>query len=371
MTTSKIAHFGLQRQYNNLKEELLDATHEVLSSGVLMNGTFTYKFTKWLTNRVGCSHAVVTHSGTQALEIMARYEKLAMLGMDESFELNQEYNLYRPTIRIPNLTYQATLNAFLTVGWDVSLIDTDENGLMLRNDKKRSDEYECLVGLYGAPPNINKLGSYVGPCVFVDGAQHWLSVRQNGIGLGMAISFDPTKNLPASGNGGAIVTDNIKLFNFALSYTNNGKPENHIQGTNSRMSELDCAHLLVRSRYIDKWQARRQSIRLYYIEHLKDLPIRCLSEGIENHSDQKFVIYYSYRNALAKYLDSKGIETRIHYPCALSELPLAKHIMIKPNSMMSTSILLSRGVLSLPIYPELTDAEVENIVLNIKKYFDK
>ena len=135
------------------------------------------------------------------------------------------------------------------------------------------------------------------------------------------------------------------------------------------MSEIDCAHLLVRTKYIDQWQERRKQIRLYYIEAFKDIPVRCLSEGFERHADQKFVIYTDQQKILQHEMNTLGIETKIHYEQPLSELPVAKNL-VKPD-FVSVSSMLSRGVLSLPIYPELTDGEVEYIADRIKLFFAK
>ena len=184
----------------------------------------------------------------------------------------------------------------------------------------------------------------------------------------MVISFDPTKNLPASGNGGAIVTNDRTLYDFAYSYRSNGKHNHEKSGTNSRMSELDCAHLLARTKYIDKWQWRRKEIRHYYLDEFKNLDLRCLSRDHMVHADQKFVVYTDKRDELLVYLEAMGIETKVHYPHALSELPISKNIKTKPD-MLSTSVMLTKGLLSLPIYPELTDSEVEFICEKVKSYF--
>lgn len=350
MTGFQIPHFGLKRQYHNLREELLVATDEALRTGCLISGPFTAKFEEWLTHRCGTWYAITVHSGTQALEIMALYAK------------SKHYDNPAPTITIPNITYPATLNAFLTTGWNVHIGDTNKNGLLDFSEHNLS--YMCFVGLYGATHD-NELGA----SVLVDGAQHWLAAQGN-VGMGMAISFDPTKNLPASGNGGAIVTNNEDLYRFAIDYKNNGKVIEHVySGTNSKMSELDCAHLLVRTRYIDKWQERREQIRKYYIDRFKDLPVRCLSEGFTTHADQKFVIATEDRDRLHGNLILDGIETKIHYDKCLSELMVARNLP-KPD-MISTSIMLSRMVLSLPIYPELTDIEIELIAGKIRKFFAK
>lgn len=265
---------------------------------------------------------------------------------------------------VPNLTYPATLNAFLNSGCKVQIVDTDING-----HGKVSDDYDfenrgdahCHVGLFGANPPIETYPEYI-----IDGAQHWLVADY--FGVGMAISFDPTKNLNASGNGGAILTNSTDLYHFAKAFRNNGKDNNFYTGTNSKMSEIDCAHVLVRSAYIDQWQERRKEIRRYYLKHFEKLPIRCLSRDFPFHMDQKFAIYYTDRNKLQEYLTKQGIETRIHYAQTLSELPVARDL-IKPD-MISTSTMLSRGLLSLPIHPELTDAEVEYITNTMINFFD-
>jgi dTDP-4-amino-4,6-dideoxygalactose transaminase len=236
---------------------LLDATHDALKEGVLINGPFTAALESWLCNYTGCKFATVTHSGTHALEFIAGYH------YDLSFLAGEEEP---PRIRIPNLTFPATLNAFFSTGWDIELVDTDSNGLIKFDDDYEDgfNSYTCFVGLYGASPNRNFYSNTI-----VDGAQHWLSVNQHQIGDAMSISFDPTKNLPSSGNGGAIVTNDQSLYDWVNVMKNNGKFEHYYPVTNSKMSELECAHLLVRSKYIDKWQNRREKIRNYYLDRFE------------------------------------------------------------------------------------------------------
>lgn len=359
MSGFRIPHFGLARQYVNLKDELLEATDLALRDGILIGGEYTIMFEQWLKDRTGCEYATVTHSGTQALELIAGYL------LDISFLAGEDEP---PVVQIPNLTYPATFNAFFSTGWDVELVDVDKNGLMLDTHYEGDlHKYRCFVGFAGASPNRWLTSNDI-----IDGAQHWLATdsKSNSIGAGMAISFDPTKNLPSSGNGGAIVTNDPSLYEFAISLKNNGKPDHYYPGTNSKMSELECAHMMVRTRYIDAWQDRRYQIRHHYLDRFEDLPIRCLSEGFENHADQKFVIYTDDRNGLKSYLDSKGIEARVHYPQVLSELNVARDIIVKPD-MVSTGVMLSRGVLSLPIYPELEDDEVDYIIDMVRSFFDK
>jgi dTDP-4-amino-4,6-dideoxygalactose transaminase len=354
----KIPHFGLARQYAKLKDELLSATDSALKDGILVGGHYTSTFEDWLGQKTKTKYALTVHSGSQALEIIARFRA-------------HQYDKIRPNARkkeialIPNITYPATLNSFIQAGWKIEICDTNNKGILDYERAEGGSEYIlCLVGLYGAKPHHDKEVAH--SHVIIDGAQHWL-VADGDVGLGMAISFDPTKNLPSSGNGGAIVTNNQDLYNYARLYRDNCRGSYEFSGTNSKMSEQDCAQILVRTNYIDEWQNRRKQINNYYLDSFKNLPIKCLSEDIEEHSYQKFVIYTENRDALKSHLKDMSIEAKIHYKQTLSELPLARS-MVKPD-LLSVSIMLVRGVLSLPIYPELTDSEVEIVSTAIKNFY--
>ena len=336
---------------------MLDATDNALKDGQLVGGRFTRAFEEWLKQRTQTKYAITVHSGTQALEIIARYKKVNHVGPRGT--INEI-----PTIRIPNLTYPATLNAFLAAGWNVELADTDNFGILSRNGPI-SKAYICLVGLYGLHPwedaRIEQSHS-----VIVDGAQHWLSANGQ-VGAGMSISFDPTKNLPSSGNGGAIVTNDEQLYLFSANYRDNNKPYFHDVGTNTKMSEQDCAQILVRAKYIDQWQKRRQEIAKYWCSAFVDLPLRCLSDVTAPHANQKFVMYLADRNSLHTHLLVNNIDSKVHYEYVLGDLPTARGL-VKPD-LLSTSVMLSRGVLSLPIYPELTDEEVEYITSKVLEFY--
>lgn len=354
MSGYQIAHFGLKRQYKNLRDELLDATDRALKDGQLVNGHYTRSFEEWLRNRTSTKYAITVHSGTQALEIIARFKKIKH---NQTMQGN-------PKVRVPNLTYPATLNAFLNAGWDVEIGDTDKQGI-LKFEGQTAGVYNCLVGLYGKMPwEQSRIEQSHG--IIVDGAQHWL-VSNGQVGSGMAISFDPTKNLPASGNGGAIVTNDEHLYLFAARHRDNNKPDFYDAGTNSKMSEQDCAQILVRAKYIDEWQKRRKEISNYWCDRFRELPLTCLSDTVTPHAHQKFVLYLRDRNSLHTHLLLNGIDSKIHYEYTLGDLPTASKIQ-KPD-LLSTSVMLSRGVLSLPIYPELTDNEVNYIAEKIDEYF--
>jgi dTDP-4-amino-4,6-dideoxygalactose transaminase len=355
----QIPHFGLARQYKNIGEELLDATHRALKDGQLVGGHYTRSFEEWLKHKTKTKYAITVHSGTQALEIIARWKKI------KHTESGLQGN---PIIHIPNLTYPATLNSFLSAGWDFNLVDTDKNGIFDFDTKidESSGTYDCLMGFAGRKPWPS--ASYQNAFgVIVDGAQHWL-VSDGDVGSGMSISFDPTKNLPSSGNGGAIVTNDEQLYLFAATYKDNNKPAFHDVGTNSKMSEQDCAQIMVRAKYIDEWQKRRGEIAKYWCDTFRELPLHCLSDTSHPHAHQKFVVYLDDRGSLNSYLKEHGIDSKVHYEYVLGDLPTGKNL--KKPDMLSTSVMLSRGVLSLPMYPELTDEEVSYISDKVRLFFD-
>jgi dTDP-4-amino-4,6-dideoxygalactose transaminase len=119
--------------------------------------------------------------------------------------------------------------------------------------------------------------------------------------------------------------------------------------------------MLVKSRHIDRWQARRQKIADHWSDRFKDTGIRCLinDTNAHNHAFHKFVIDVDKRDILKANLALRKIDTRIHYATPLQEISLYR--MFPGPDMLAASSSLARRVLSLPIYPELTDLEVEYI----------
>jgi dTDP-4-amino-4,6-dideoxygalactose transaminase len=358
LTGLTIPFTGLRKQYNNLRAEILDATDEVLRSGQLMNGNNTVEFEAWLARRNHVHYAVTCHSGIHALEILASY-----WAMETPIP-------HPPTVLIPSMTYVATANAFIRAGWDIHIIDTDAHGLIDFKKIPTELDYQAvvLVGLYGASvthhPTVGISVDWMwkDTILIEDAAQHWLAADgvRSGKG-GAAISFDPMKNLACYGNGGAVVTDNLDLAEYARAWRDNGKPSHRNTGTNSRMSELDCAHMLIKSKHIDRWQARRQKIADHWCDRFKNTAIRCLIDdsNAHDHAFHKFVIDVNNRDILKANLDLRKIETRVHYASPLHEISLYREY--PGPDMLAASSSLARRVLSLPIYPELTDLEVEYI----------
>ena len=353
MSGLTIPFTGIRRQYNNLRTEILDATDIVLRSGSLMSGNYTYEFEDWLARRNHVPYAVTCHSGTQALEIIAEWYRL-------------QSGINPPTVAVPTLTYPATLNAFVRTGWILHIVDTDRYGVMDLSRLAHITDIQaiCAVGLYGqSVQNMTQsLWALIRP-IIEDGAQHWLSNDCQRIG-DCAISFDPTKNLANYGNGGAVITASAGLMEFARNWISNGKHTLHAEtGTNSRMSETDCAQMLVKTRYINQWQQRRRTVAQHWMEMLKNKPwITCLIDdtNFDTHCFHKFVIHVDNRDIVQRNLALRGVETKVHYATPMHELPPYQHY--PAPDLLSAGSSLARRCLSLPIYPELTDLEVEYVI---------
>ena len=355
-----IPFVGLRKQYHNLRQQILDVTDEVLRSGQLMNGNYTAELEHWLAKRNRVGYAVTCHSGTQALEIIARYCRATATAINP------------PTVLIPAMTYVATANAFAAADWNIHFVDVDRYGVMDSRKLPELISYQAavLVGLYGAAvthwarPSTWSSWQASDVTVIEDAAQHWLADDCVRIGKAAAVSFDPTKNLSASGNGGAVLTNDPQLANFARSWRDNGRSDHHhTPASNSRMSELECAHVLVKTQHLDAWQLRRRKIAQFWRERLKDSPVRCLIDdtNVHDHALQKFVVECDNRDQLQTQLQQRKIETRVHYQQPLHELAGWFSQYCGPG-LMSSASALSRRVLSLPFYPELTDLEVEYIM---------
>lgn len=345
---------GIARQYQSLRGEILEVTDSVLSTGKLMSGEYTEKFETWLATKNSTKFAVTCHSGTQALEIIATYTRLLCA-------------VATPVAIIPSLTYIATATALKKAGWELQFADSGLDGIAQYNFER---DVECLVsvGIYGlAAPSLIIPAQLYGLHIIEDGAQNWLCGPAFS---SRAISFDPTKNLANYGNGGAIVTNNSRLYSFARHYRSNNS-DSGLVATNSKMSEVDCAQLLVKTKYIDGWQKRRFDIASYWMHEFANSPVRTLitPENIYQHCYHKFVIATDHRDDLKMHLYLNNIETKIHYEKPLHEMEIFKDC--KGPGFFSVASSLSRNVLSLPMHPELTDFEVEYIKNHVLGYFAK
>ena len=369
--TTKIPFFGVDRQYNDLREEILDVTDLVYASGQVLDGPRTKMFEQAIAKMTERRYACSVGSCTQALIF-------ALRAVD-----NEYFRGSRNKVLIPAQSFVATINTVLEAGFDPVFCDVDaQTGLMdLNTIPVHADELAAImyVNLFGNVLNQEQLITYIEMFseekipVIEDAAQsfgaYYRGVPSGKLGDVSCLSFDPTKNLNNYGSGGMILTDDPAIWELANDYRDNGKMNDHIHsGTNSKMSEADCAQMLVKLKYFDGWQKRRAEIAEYYTEELDGLVgIPPVDMNVE-HAWSKFVIHYHSRSGLYTDLLNMGVETRINY-----ELPLHQHaVSFSFTSFDDTGILegaenFSRTCLSLPIYPELEDYEVEYVVDAIKQ----
>lgn len=360
-----IPFINLKRQYSSLRTELLAASDDVYSSGIVLDGAYTARFENAIADRCNRKYAVAVNSGTQGLV----FSHLAVGGTS--------------TI-IPATSFVATLNSALLSETNPIIVDVDDDGIMdimrmgdLLPEIHPNEAFSInYVNLYGNVIDYDKLkvvSNFFGRddiSIIEDAAQSF-GAKYKGIPSGKlgdisVLSFDPTKNLPNYGSGGMVLTDDPVIYNTLRDLRDNGKYQGfEFAGTNSKMSENDCAHMLIKLNNFDMWQQRRTDIANFYTEYLSEFVSPVLPKKDVEHAWHKYVIRTGDRNHLKNYLAKNGVETKIHYETNLNEYAV--------NNFNYTAVLkaelLSNEVLSLPIYPELTDSEVEHVATTIVNFY--
>jgi len=288
---------------------------------------------------------------------------------------------------IPAVSFAATVNSVMMTEHTPQFCDVDGYGIMdlkslstsLNNNNISAVMY---VNLYGNVIDYDKFRLHTeffgkNPIVIEDAAQSF-GAKYKGTPSGKlgdisVLSFDPTKNFNNYGSGGMILTDDSRIAEALQDFRDNGKYNGHMwPGTNSKMSEVDCAQMLVKLQYFDEWQQRRTEIANYYIDQLQSyIDIIGPGDGVE-HAWHKFVVRHESRARLRHHLAMHGIDTKIHYEKALTDLDVSVPYLPVPLSTFGNfynAEELCKSCLSLPIYPELTDSEVEHIAQSVKEFF--
>jgi dTDP-4-amino-4,6-dideoxygalactose transaminase len=189
-----------------------------------------------------------------------------------------------------------------------------------------------------------------------------------------AFSFYPTKNLGALGDGGMVVTRDTELAKRIRLLQQYGWRERYISdipGRNSRLDELQAAILRVKLQYLDKDNKRRQSLALIYDELLANtgltLPEVC--SGM-NHVYHQYVVRLPQRDALQNYLQNAGIGTNIHYPVPIHLQPAYRDRLPFVTPLTLTE-QVARQILSLPMFPQLSDEQIRRVSERIRHFFSK
>lgn len=365
-TKDIIPFFGVKRQYENLREEILHLTDVVLSTGKVLDGDYTKSFERAIANRCQRDFAISVNSCSQGII-------MALQAIDNPGK-----------VVIPAVSFAATINSVMMTEHAPMFCDVDGYGNMDLGSLDRSLNTEDIsavmfVNLYGNVIDYDKFRIYTeffgkNPVIIEDAAQSfgasYKGTPSGKLGDISVLSFDPTKNFNNYGSGGMILTDNARIAEALLDFKDNGKRGGHcFPGTNSKMSEVDCAQMLLKLQYFDEWHDRRDAIAKYYIQQLQPyIDIIGAGEHVE-HSWHKFVVRHESRKRLQHHLSLQGIETKIHYDIALTDLDISQQYVTGPNTDFYNAQELCKSCLSLPIYPELTDSEVEHIAQSVREYF--
>jgi len=354
----KIPFNDLSRGVAEHRHELDAAVARVLDSGWFVLGAEGRAFENEFAASAGSAHAVGVGSGTDAIELALR-----ALGISPGDEVVTQANTCVPTVA-----------AIERAGATPVLCDVEpEAGTMdpesLEGALGPKTRAVVPVHLYGQSADteaIVALGSERGVAVVEDCAQAvGAELRGKPVGtigtLG-CFSFYPTKNLAALGDGGAVVTEDAALaerLRLVRQYGQADRYHHVTEGVNSRLDELQAAILRTRLPHVPAWNARRIKIADAYTEALADSQVRPLArlEG-RRHVFHLFVVDAPDRDTLITHLEEAGIGTLIHYPTPVHGHPPYRRLGSGPVPL-SISERFCERILSLPIYPELCDAEVE------------
>jgi dTDP-4-amino-4,6-dideoxygalactose transaminase len=361
--TPDIPQTNPKANYLAHREEIEHAIARVLEGGFYILGGEVAEFEREFAAYVGVSHGIGTGSGTDALQLALR---ACGIGPGD-------------TVITVAHTAVATVAAIELAGATPVLIDVDPRtftldpnrlGDALKVERSASPKAVIPVHLYGHPadmPAIMDIATRAGLRVIEDCAQSQgaaISGRKTGSWGDMAaFSFYPTKNLGALGDAGALLSNDPGLAGRARQLREYGWRERHISeipGLNTRLDELQAAILRVKLQYLDAENEQRRRLANLYENLLNRTPLLLPEAG-----DEVFHVYHQYvvrsqqRDALRVHLRAHGIGTQIHYPVPIHLQPAYRH-RIRSLGMERTEEI-ARQILSLPMYPELTENDIQAI----------
>jgi len=374
----------LKAQYAALKPQMDAAIHSVLERAAFILGPEVAAFERAFADYLGVKHVIGVNSGTDALHMA-----LLACGIGPGDEV----------ITVPN-TYIATCEAISQTGATFRWVEVDERTYNMNPaniEAAITSRTKALlpVHLYGQPAYMEPIMDIArkhGLKVIEDAAQahgakiadsRWqivnsghrpsaISHRPVGtFGDAACFSFYPGKNLGAYGDGGAVVTNNDEIADKVRLLRNHGQREKYvhlIEGYCHRLDNLQAAVLGVKLPHLDEWTAARRAHAALYDKLLVDVPgvvTPYVAPNVE-HVYHLYVIQMPNRDRVQAALKAAGIETGIHYPIPLHEQPAYAHLGYKPEDFPVTHVL-APWLLSLPMYPELTDEQIHYVADTLKQ----
>jgi len=332
------------------------AIDRVIARGWFVLGPEVEAFEAEFASASGAAHAVGVGTGTDAIALMLR-----AMNVNRGDE-----------VIVPALTAAYTALAVLLAGATPVFADIDPERLTLDPDACEAAVTSRTVAivpvhLYGQPADMRALQSIAqrrSLAMIEDCCQAHLAtcddIPVGTRGAGGAFSFYPTKNLAALGDGGAILTNDASLAERLRRLRNGGQIDRYVHleaGDNSRLDDLQAAVLRARLPLLSGWTSRRRSLAAAYRRALPD-NVRPLREHDAGHVYHLFVVRSPDRDALQAHLRASGVDTLIHYPVPLHSQPAFAGIA---RGDCPVAARLAREILSLPLHPRLTDADVARV----------
>jgi len=380
--------FSLSQQISDLGSDLEQAVLAVLRSGQYIGGPQIKSFEQAFADNVGTSHAVGCNSGTDALI-------LALRALDIG-----------PGDQVITCAFSffATAEAISSVGAEPVFVDADPDTYLIDLDQIEAAITPATkalipVHLFGRPVDMTRVMAIasahdlrvIEDCAQATGAT-WQDQAVGSFGDVGCFSFFPTKNLGAAGDAGAVTTDDDGLAKTMRELAVHGMPQRYLHtalGYNSRLDALQAAVLNVKLPQLSDWIDNRRAIAERYRELLADLPGITLPSDEDGHSWNQFVLRISScptgqpickaqcspsaissshglpesccRDWLKQSLQEQGVNTIIYYPIPIHRQPAYDHLQLEAGSMPATERLCTQ-VLSLPIFPELSELEQQQVV---------
>jgi dTDP-4-amino-4,6-dideoxygalactose transaminase len=365
---------NLQRQYQQLAPDIDRAIKEVCVRGDFVLGRAVEAFETAFAKAAGARHCIGVASGTDALHLILR--ALHIGPGDE--------------VILPADTFIATAQAVWCAGATPVLVDCDPRYATMDVAAARAavtSRTRALlpVHLYGQPAEMDPLlalGRERNLHVIEDAAQahgaEYKGRRCGSIGVAAGFSFYPGKNLGAYGDGGAITTNDDSLAGDLRLLRNWGstvKYVHDIMGFNSRLDTMQAAVLGVKLPHLDAWNDRRNVVADRYRRALAGLAprVRLVEQApwTTRHAFHLFVVRVpaADRDRVLKTLQSRGIGAGIHYPIAIHQQKAFASLQKGPGSFPETEALASEAI-SLPLCPDLTDAEAETVIAEFTMALD-
>lgn len=362
---------NLAKQYQTIKKEVLPQVEKVFLAGNFILGDQVGKFESEFAKYCNVKYCVGVASGTDALLL-----SLKALDIGPGDE-----------VITPANTFISTILPLIYLGAKPVLVDIDPNTYqidpkLLEKAVTRKTKAVIPAHLYGIPSpmdQILKIAKKHRLFVLEDACQaHGSSLKNKKCGsFGdlAAFSFYPGKNLGAAGDGGVVATNIKKLADKIKSLRNIGqtkKYEHDLLGYNSRLDTLHAAVLSVKLKKLDSWNKKRNKVAYFYNKYLKDLPIIIPPQFSKDifANNHLYVIRTPRRDQLISFLKSNGISSGIHYPIPLHLQKSLKYLGFKRGDFKITE-KYAKEILSLPMYPELTEKEIIYISSKIREFFQR